>query len=87
MAGQIKLLLEQIILDKSLGDPVLQRMTKIKLLIKGININDFDDQSPDDPVIILKLCEIAQEFGIESDFFDEFKLLDHLCQERKKPIK
>ena len=73
MAGQIKLLLEQIILTKSFGDPILQKMTKIKLLMKGIKIENFHDESEDDPEIIEKLCNIAVEFGLDSGFFDQFK--------------
>lgn len=73
MAGQIKALLEQIILFKSLGDPILQKMTKVKLLIKGIQVDDFHDDSPDDPAMIAKLCEIVDEFGLNSDYFEQFK--------------
>lgn len=73
MAGQIKLLLEQIILTKSFGDPILHKMTKVKLLIKGINVDDFDDESEDDPDMIRRLCDIAAEFGLNSCFFDQFK--------------
>lgn len=73
MAGQIKSLLEQIILFQSLGDPILQKKTKVKLLLKGIQVEAFHEDSPDDPVIIAKLCDIVDEFGLTSDYFELFK--------------
>ncbi len=76
MAGQIKSILEQIILFKSLGDPMLQKMTKVKLLIKGIQVDDFNDDSPDDPAMIAKLCDIVDEFGLTSGYFEQFKQVE-----------
>lgn len=73
MSGQIKTLVEQIILSKSRGDPVLQKMVKIKLLIKGIQADAFDEHSDDDPVMIERLCDIAHEFGLESEYFEKFR--------------
>ncbi len=72
LTGQIKLLLEQIVLVKSLGgDPILQKMTKVKLLMKGIQFNNFDENSPDDPELIEKISLIAKDFGLDTRFIDD----------------
>jgi hypothetical protein len=65
LPGQIKILLEQLILTKSLGDPIVAKMTKIKILAKGIRVDDFHEQSEDEPVVIEKITKIYQDFGVD----------------------
>lgn len=65
MAGQIKSLLDQIIDAKAKGDPIMQKLTKTKLLVKGIRVDSFTPVSEDDPVILQKVKQAAQDFGVE----------------------
>lgn len=64
MAGQIKLLLDRIILEKAKGDPIMEKLTKTKLLVKGIRVETFTPISEDDPVMLQKVQQVAQDFGV-----------------------
>lgn len=65
MSGQIKALIERLIEKRAGGNPVLMTTTKTKLMIKGINIDIYTDETPDDPQIIEKLYKTANEWGVE----------------------
>ncbi|MCZ2357384.1 MAG: hypothetical protein LC115_11990 [Bacteroidia bacterium] len=62
--GNIKQMIDTIILKRSKGNPLLVGVTRTKLLLKGINVNKFTETSSDDPVIIHKLLLIAKELGV-----------------------
>ncbi len=64
MAGQIKRMINTIIGQRSKGNPTIALTTKTKLVLKGINPERFDSLSPDDPVVIARLTQIAAELGI-----------------------
>ena len=64
MAGQIKKMIDSIILQKAKGDQSLTYLTQAKLALKGVNIKHYDENSDDDPVIIEKLRQIAKDFGV-----------------------
>lgn len=64
MAGQIKSMLDQIIAQKANGDPIMEKLTKTKLLVKGIRVDSFTDSSEDDPVMIQKIEKAANDFGV-----------------------
>lgn len=64
MAGQIKKMIDKVIIKKSGGSPSLIYSTKIKLLIKGIDPNAFNERSEDDPVILEKVKKFASELGV-----------------------
>lgn len=63
MAGEIKRMVDVIVQQRAHGDPLLERTTRTKLLIKGINPKRFTDTSEDDPIIIEKLKQLADVFG------------------------
>lgn len=63
MAGQIKTMIDSIIQQRSKGDPLLERTTKTKLLLKGINPTRYTSESEDDPEVIEKLRRFADEMG------------------------
>ncbi len=65
MAGQIKKMIDKIIIKKSGGNPSLIYSTKIKLLIKGIDPNAYNKRSEDDPVVLEKVKQFACELGVE----------------------
>jgi hypothetical protein len=55
MAGKIKSMIDYIIKQRAQDNPMLERVIKTKLILKGINPNKYNLQSDDDPVIIKKL--------------------------------
>lgn len=64
MAGKIKTMCNTIIQKRGNGNPVIEKITKTKLVMKGVNPDQFTASSPDDPLIIAKLVQIAKELGI-----------------------
>jgi hypothetical protein len=64
MAGQIKKMLDKIIETRSQGDRVIALTTKTKLVLKGINPEKYGDDSEDDPAVISRVKQIAQELGV-----------------------
>ncbi len=65
MAGQIKMLIDKIIRERSKGNETVALTTKTKIILKGINPNQWDENSPDDPAVIEKLKQVAKEFSIQ----------------------
>ncbi|MGA7723099.1 MAG: hypothetical protein WCA84_18170 [Ignavibacteriaceae bacterium] len=65
MAGKIKKQIDEIIIAVAKDNQTIRNITKTKLVLKGINPDRFNDQSPDDQVILEKLKLIAIEFGIK----------------------
>jgi hypothetical protein len=66
LAGQIKHIIDNIIEERSNGNPAIKEMTIAKLILKGLNPNKFDKDSPDDVVIIEKLLAIAKQLNVKS---------------------
>jgi len=64
MAGQVKMMIDTIIKERSKGNPVTAIATETKLILKGIKPKQWRDFSPDDPATIELLKQIAGEFGI-----------------------
>lgn len=65
MAGKIKKMINEIIKERSRGNPAIIEMTIAKLILKGINPNKFDYNSPDDILIIEKLINIAKQLNVK----------------------
>lgn len=65
MAGKIKKMLDSLIEIRSGGNQSLASTTRTKLLLKGIDIKKFTEQSDDDPAIIKTIEQIADEMGIK----------------------
>ena len=58
MSGKIKNILDYMINSRSAGDPIIAEVTKAKLILKGINPDNFDENSPDDPKIMKEILEM-----------------------------
>jgi hypothetical protein len=67
MAGKIKRKIDEIIVAVAKDNQTLKNITKTKLVLKGLNPDRFDAQSPDDPVILEKLKLFAIEFGVKTE--------------------
>ncbi|HKZ16918.1 MAG TPA: hypothetical protein VJZ16_03860 [Syntrophales bacterium] len=61
MAGKIKQLIDFIISQRAKDNPMLERVIKTKLILKGINPIKYTQMSDDDPVILAKLERMMQE--------------------------
>jgi len=61
MAGKIRQMIDSIINQRAKDNPMLERVIKTKLILKGINPAKFNAQSDDDPVIIGKLEKMMRE--------------------------
>lgn len=66
MAGKIKQIIDEIIEERSKGNPAIIEVTKAKLILKGLNPSKFDSCSHDDPVIIEKLLNIAKQLNVNT---------------------
>jgi hypothetical protein len=64
MPGKIKRALESIISQRSKGDATLALLTKTKIVLKGINPDKFDANSPDDPAVMAKVMAIANDLRV-----------------------
>jgi len=65
MSGKIKKMIDTIIQQRSKGSPVIASTVKIKLILKGINPDKFTLNFEDDPIIIQKIEQIADDFGVD----------------------
>ena len=64
MAGQVKVLIDKFIAERSKGNSTIANATKAKLILKGINPDNWNISSPDDYQVIIKIKELAKESGI-----------------------
>jgi hypothetical protein len=62
--GTIHAMLTRIIDVRSKGIPTIRATTRTKLILKGINPDNFNADTPDDPRIIENLAAIAKDFGV-----------------------
>jgi predicted amidophosphoribosyltransferase len=61
--GNIKKVIEAIIVRKGRGDPLLVINIRKKLVFKGINPAKYTCETIDDPVVLRKLIELARDLG------------------------
>jgi hypothetical protein len=64
MAGQVKAMIDRIIEERSKGSVILASTTHTKIILKGIDPSKYDANSPDDPVVIARLRELAAELSV-----------------------
>jgi hypothetical protein len=64
MAGQIRRLIDEIIERKSHGNIAIMGAIKTKLILKGIKPDIYTATSPDDPLVMGKIRDLAREMGI-----------------------
>jgi hypothetical protein len=61
MAGKIRQMIDSIINQRAKDNPMLERVIKTKLILKGINPNKYTLQSEDDPLVLGKLEKMIAE--------------------------
>ena len=57
-------MIDKIVQERSKGNETIKKTTHAKLALKGVDIERYNSSSPDDPVVIERLHEIAKEMGI-----------------------
>lgn len=65
MSGKIRIIIDKIIKKKSNGNPALENLNKTKLILKGINVDLYDENSKDDYEVISILENIANINNID----------------------
>ena len=60
MAGKIKKMIEEILVERSKGNERVEKIVRTKLILKGVDPAKFTDSSDDDPAIIEKLVKMMQ---------------------------
>jgi hypothetical protein len=65
MAGRIKRMLAHIIAARSQGDRTIALTTKTKLVLKGVDPDNYDEDSADDPAVIAAVKRIATQLGVD----------------------
>ena len=65
MSGTTRLLIDKLIDMRTKGDRSLVAPIKIKLIMKGIDPDMFDESTPDNPAVIQRVKSIAKEMGFE----------------------
>lgn len=63
--GNIKKVIEAILVRKGKGDPLLIINIKKKLVFKGINPSKYTYETIDDPDVLRKLMELARDLGFK----------------------
>ncbi len=63
--GKTKLILDSIITQRSGGDPMMAKVIKTKLILKGINPDIYSLDTPDDPNLVKRLMELAGKLGVQ----------------------
>ena len=65
MAGRIRELLDNLIEVRAKGNPVLRATTKTKLILRGLNPDDYDSGSPDDPAVVAQVLDVARKMNVK----------------------
>jgi len=64
MAGKIINIINHILEKRAKGNKIIIESTKIRMILDGINPDDFDIASEDDPEILQKLQDFAKKNNI-----------------------
>ncbi len=64
MPGKIKKLIDTIITERADGNELVVHLTRAKLMLKGIDPDDYSETSQDFPDVIRQLRSLAQEIGV-----------------------
>jgi hypothetical protein len=62
--GSIKRLIDAIVSHRSNGNPIIAKSMRTKLMLKGINPDNYTTDTPDDPMILKRLNRLAQAMGV-----------------------
>ena len=61
MAGKIRRMIDSVIQQRAMGNPMLEKIIKTKMILKGVNPNKYTLESDDDPLVLDKLERMLRE--------------------------
>jgi len=61
MAGRIRRMIDSVIQQRAVGNPMLEKIIKTKMILKGVNPNKYTLESDDDPIVLEKLERMLKE--------------------------
>ncbi len=61
MAGKIRRMIDSVIQQRAMGNPMLEKIIKTKMILKGVNPNKYTLDSEDDPAVLDKLERMVRE--------------------------
>lgn len=62
--GQIRRLILKIITSRSKGNPVIAQNMRTKMYLKGINVDQYGPDTPDDPAVLDRVKKFAVTLGV-----------------------
>jgi hypothetical protein len=62
--GQIRSLILKIIQDRSKGNPVVAKNIRTKLFLKGIDVDSYGPDTPDNPAVLDRVKNLAATMGV-----------------------
>ena len=65
MAGQVKSMIDKLIAKKSDGDRFIENSIRVKLILRGIDVDSFTEDSVDSQEDIAMVRDAAREFGVD----------------------
>jgi hypothetical protein len=65
MAGKVKSAIDQVIAKRTKGSTALIALFKIRLIMNGIDPDQWNESSPDDPQVLARVESIAE--GVVKD--------------------
>jgi hypothetical protein len=65
--GTAKRTIDAIIAFRAGENPTLRYATETKLILKGISVAAYTENTPDDPKVISRLYEIAGQMGLKKE--------------------
>jgi hypothetical protein len=61
MAGKIRRMIDSVLQQRAMGNPMLEKIIKTKMILKGVNPTKYTLESEDDPVVLDKLERMLRE--------------------------
>jgi hypothetical protein len=58
-------MVDAIISEKAQGDREVEKNLRVKLILGGIMVDKLTDSTPDDPILINKLRNVAAVYGVK----------------------
>ena len=67
MSGKVKAAIDQVIARKKKGGTTLIALFKMRLIMNGIDPDQWDESSPDDPQVLARVESIAKDIVKDMD--------------------
>ena len=64
MNGTARKMIDMIIAEKAQGDKAIEKSVRVKLILGGIMVDKLTESTPDDPVLINKIRNVATVYGV-----------------------